>query len=69
MTPLPTPAQPAQSRLFAGTALAFLALMAWDHSGLDLWMAGWFGSPAGFGLESHWLWRDMLHDRIRYLPW
>lgn len=49
--------------------MSFLLLMAWDYSGLDLWMAQWFGSATGFRLESHWLWRNVLHDDIRLWPW
>nr|WP_245660828.1 phosphatase PAP2 family protein [Polaromonas jejuensis] len=48
---------------------SFLLLLAWDYSGLDLTMARWFGSASGFALESHWLWRDLLHDDIRMPPW
>ncbi|WP_411886175.1 phosphatase PAP2 family protein [Polaromonas sp. YR568] len=57
------------SRVFAGTLLSLALLLAWDHSGLDLWMARGFGSPVGFPLESHWFWRGTLHDDIRWLPW
>ena len=58
-----------QYRLFLATLVSFLLLVAWDTSGLDLGMAHWFGSASGFGLESHWLWRDLLHDDIRLWPW
>lgn len=44
-------------------------LLTWDLSGLDLTMAHWFGSSAGFALRSHWLWQGLLHDAIRPLPW
>jgi membrane-associated PAP2 superfamily phosphatase len=60
---------PAVSRVFLVTLLSLAVLLAWDHSGLDLWMARWFGSPAGFPLEDHWFWRGTLHDGIRWLPW
>lgn len=63
------PIRHTQLRLILGTALSFLLLMAWDYSGLDLWMAHWFGSAKGFSLESHWLWRNVLHDDIRLWPW
>ncbi|WP_232291588.1 phosphatase PAP2 family protein [Polaromonas sp. JS666] len=43
--------------------------MLWDYSGLDLWLAHWFGSARGFPLQDHWLWRGLLHDGIRPLPW
>jgi membrane-associated PAP2 superfamily phosphatase len=60
---------PPVSRVFLGTLLSLALLFAWDHSGLDLWMAHWFGSAAGFPLEDHWFWRGTLHDDIRWLPW
>ena len=61
--------QRSKHRLFLWTTLSFFLLLVWDFSGLDLWMAGWFGSASGFPLESHWLWRDLLHDDIRLWPW
>jgi membrane-associated PAP2 superfamily phosphatase len=63
------PHTPAQPRLFLWSACSFLLLLLWDFSGLDLHLAQWFGSARGFPLESHWLWRGVLHDGIRYLPW
>jgi len=51
------------------TVGSFLLLLAWDASGLDLAMAHWFGTASGFALESHWLWRGLLHDDIRLWPW
>lgn len=56
-------------RLFFWTLSSFLLLLAWDYSGLDLAMANWVGSANGFAFESHWLWRGVLHDDIRLLPW
>lgn len=61
--------QRSKHRLFLWTALSFFLLLVWDFSELDLWMAHWFGSASGFPLESHWLWRDLLHDDIRLWPW
>lgn len=48
---------------------SLLLLLIWDASGLDLVMARWFGSANGFSLESHWLWRKLLHDDVRLWPW
>lgn len=56
-------------RLFFWTLSSFLLLLAWDYVGLDLTMAQWFGSASGFALKSHWLWRGVLHDGIRWVPW
>lgn len=72
MTPSP-PASPrghsAAPRLFLWSLCSLLLLMLWDYSGLDLWLAHWFGSARGFPLQDHWLWRGLLHDGIRPLPW
>lgn len=57
------------SRVFFGALLSFALLVAWDHSGGDLWMARWFGSAVGFVFVDHWFWRGTLHDDIRWLPW
>ncbi|MEO6018352.1 MAG: phosphatase PAP2 family protein [Polaromonas sp.] len=68
-----TPASPAPSNppypIARWTLASFAFLLLWDFAGLDLPMARWFGSSTGFALESHWLWRDLLHDNIRHLPW
>lgn len=65
----PVPAAQGRQRILLWTLASFLVLVAWDLSGLDLWMAQWFGSRSGFALEAHWFWRDALHDNIRHLPW
>lgn len=68
MTQSQRPGPPA--RFFLLWSLGSLALlMAWDYSGLDRTMAHWFGDVGGFALESHWLWRGVLHDDMRLLPW
>lgn len=56
-------------RLLAGSFGSLFLLLAWDYSGLDLAMAHWFGSAAGFAFENHWFWRGLLHDDFRPLPW
>ena len=61
--------KPTQQRILAWTAISFALLMLWDFSGLDLPVAHWFGSPRGFALQNHWLWRGVLHDDIRLWPW
>jgi len=57
------------SRVFLWSLGSLLLLLLWDGSGLDLWLAHWFGSAQGFPLQDHWLWRGVLHDGIRPLPW
>ncbi len=64
-----THVKPIQHRIIAWTAISFALLVLWDFSGLDLPMAHWFGSARGFALEGHWLWRNVLHDDARLLPW
>ena len=59
----------APPRILLWTVGSFLLLLAWDASRLDLTLAHWFGSASGFSLESHWLWRGVLHDDIRLWPW
>lgn len=69
MTVPPSHAASPSPRLFWGSLAVFFLLLVWDYSGLDLAMARWFGSASGFAFENHWLWRGVLHDDIRWLPW
>jgi membrane-associated PAP2 superfamily phosphatase len=49
-------------------ALASLALIvAWEASGLDLALAGWYGTVAGFPWRDNWWARDVLHNGERLL--
>jgi membrane-associated PAP2 superfamily phosphatase len=68
-TPFTDDGKTLASRVFLATLISLALLLAWDQSGLDLWMAHWFGSAAGFAYEDHWFWRGTLHDDIRWLPW
>jgi len=48
--------------------LALLAvLLWWEASGLDLVVAGWYGSATGFALRDSWWTRDLLHNGGRWL--
>jgi len=58
-----------RTRFLHWTLGSFFLLLLWDYSGFDLAMAHWFGTGKGFALESHWLWRKLLHDDIRLWPW
>lgn len=49
------------------TAVGLAALLAWDFSGLDLWLAGLSATPAGFPLRNHPLMTAILHDGARLL--
>lgn len=55
--------------VFLCTLLSLALLLAMDHTSMDLRMARWFGSTAGFPLEHHWALQGLLHDWIKYLPW
>lgn len=49
------------------TALSLAVLLAWDASGLDLWLAGLSASTAGFPLRNHPFLTVVLHDGARLL--
>lgn len=48
-------------------ALSFLAVLAWDASGLDMSVERWFGNAQGFSLRSHWLFAQVLHEGGRWV--
>lgn len=52
-------------------ALAFglLALLAWDASGLDLWVMRQVGDQNGFAWREHWLTAGVIHRGGRGLSW
>lgn len=49
--------------------MAFLALMLWEFSGLDLPLARAFGTAQGFAWRDHWLTSGVLHNGARYVAW
>ena len=51
------------------TVAAFLLLLLWDMSGLDLMLARWFGSSTGFPMQHHWLWEGVLHKGVKQIQW
>ena len=59
----------ALSPVLLGSMLSLVLLLLWDASGLDLWMAALFGNARGFPLQNHWLWNDLLHDKIKPFTW
>ena len=75
MPPAPAPAPvPPAARLWSASVITtcvvgFFWLLLWDYSRFDLWMASNFGDASGFALQDHWLWRGVLHDDIKFLPW
>ena len=69
MTRQPPDVADAGRRLLLLTAVAALALLAWDASGLDMAVAGWAGGPDGFAWRRHWLLSGLMHDGMRLLAW
>ena len=69
------PANPDAAGRLAGsvivriTAAALLVLLAWDYSGLDLTLAGWFGGESGFARQHDWFWEGLLHQRVAQWQW
>lgn len=49
--------------------IAFLALLAFDASGLDLPISRRFGAPTGFAWRDHWLVGGVLHADARWIAW
>jgi membrane-associated PAP2 superfamily phosphatase len=49
--------------------LAFALLVLWDLAGMDLAVARWFGTSAGFPLRDHWLLSGVLHKGARGVAW
>ncbi len=58
-----------QLRLALWTIAIFALLILWDLSGMDLPMARWFGTAAGFPLRDHWLASNVLHSDARRVAW
>lgn len=48
-------------------AIALVALLAWEVSGLDLSLAYLYGDARGFALRDWWLARSALHDAARWI--
>ncbi len=50
-------------------ALGLLALLAWDASGLDLWVMRHIGGHDGFAWRERWLTAELIHQGGRLLSW
>jgi membrane-associated PAP2 superfamily phosphatase len=50
-------------------AAGALLLFAWEASGWDLAVSGWFGGPGGFPWRDRWLTDTLLHQGGRLLGW
>lgn len=51
--------------LWIATAVALLAVVLWDVSGLDLPVMALFADASGFALRQHWWLERVLHDAAR----
>lgn len=60
------PRSPAQRDLLV-SLVALALLLCWEASGLDLTLAGWYGSASGFAAREAWWSKHLLHDGGRWL--
>lgn len=49
--------------------VAAVLLALWDMTSLDLWLAHWSGTAAGFALRDYWVLSRLLHDDLRLAAW
>ena len=61
--------RPVLLRFCIATAATFLLIAAWDLLGLDLALARWSGTAAGFPMRDHWIASTVLHSGARRLAW
>lgn len=64
-----SPSSPSLPRAAAASALLFLALAAWDASGLDMAAARALATPMGFAWRSHPLPAVLMHQGGKLLSW
>ncbi|PTT92432.1 PAP2 family protein [Pelomonas sp. HMWF004] len=50
-------------------AAGLMALLAWDASGMDLWVMRQIGSASGFAWRDAWFTRAVIHEGGRNLSW
>lgn len=58
-----------QARLYVATATVLLALVAFDATSMDLWLAQKMGGQHHFPAREHWLLTYVLHDGGRRVAW
>lgn len=58
-----------QRRLVMVTVLAFVALVLWDLTPLDIALAQALSGPGGFPLRNHWALTRVLHEGGRLIAW
>lgn len=64
-----TPPFDPDRRAARALVVAFVLLLAWDLSGLDMALARLAGGAQGFALRDDWLFSNVLHDGMRRLGW
>lgn len=69
MTELPRPHTASYPKIALITLASAMLLLAWDASGLDLYLASLAGTPAGFPWQDHWFWKGVMHERVRQIYW
>lgn len=65
----PTATRRGDHRLLIATLALAAALLAWEATGGDGWLAGWAGGARGFALRENWLLSDVMHGGARWLAW
>jgi len=69
VVPDPSPFTAARGRPWLALLLGLTGLLAWDASGLDMWVAQWSGGPEGFAWRDHILLANVLHSGARWAGW
>ena len=60
---------PSTALLVFLTGAALLMLLAWDASGLDMYVAHLSGAAGGFALRDNWLLSQFLHEDMKRASW
>lgn len=61
------PPLPRHRAALLATAISLALVLAWDLSGLDMWLASVVSTPAGFPLRNQWFLTHVLHTGARNL--
>ena len=66
---MPKSHAPSTALLVFLTGAALLLLLAWDASGLDMYVAHLSGEAGGFALRNNWLLSQFLHEDMKRASW
>jgi membrane-associated PAP2 superfamily phosphatase len=64
-----SPVLSSSPHVLLATLLALGVAVAWDASGLDLWLAHLAGGSVGFPLKNEWFLSQLLHEGAPYAAW